>query len=123
MNRDKRPQIKPTPAFIARLPKTDLHVHLDGSLRLETIIDFAHEQGVELPADDPAGLAKAIHMGEICHDLNDYLKAFDVTLAVLQDEGALYRAAYELAEDLRARTCASWRCATRPSCTRGRACP
>ncbi|MCC6619816.1 MAG: adenosine deaminase, partial [Deltaproteobacteria bacterium] len=99
MYREQRPSIKPSPSFIARLPKTDLHVHLDGSLRLETIIDLAGQQGVKLPADDPQGLAKAIHMGEICHDLNDYLKAFDVTLAVLQDEDALYRAAYELAED------------------------
>lgn len=96
---DKKPRIKPTPEFLKRLPKTDLHVHLDGSLRLETIIDLARQQGVELPATDPAGLAKAMHMGEICNDLNDYLKAFDITLSVLQDEQALYRVAYELAED------------------------
>jgi len=96
---DQRPTLRPTPAFLAKLPKTDLHVHLDGSLRLATIIDLAEKQGVEIPSHDPEGLAKAIHMGEICHDLNDYLKAFDVTLDVLQDEKALYRAAYELAED------------------------
>jgi len=94
-----KPCIRPTLEFLRRLPKTDLHVHLDGSLRLETIIDLAQKQGIELPATDPKGLAKAMHMGEICHDLNDYLKAFEVTLAVLQDENALYRAAYELAED------------------------
>jgi adenosine deaminase len=96
---EPRPHIKPTLAFLERLPKTDLHVHLDGSMRLTTIIELAAQQGVELPATDPAGLAKAIHMGEICHDLKDYLKAFDITLAVLQEERALYRAAYELAED------------------------
>lgn len=99
MTTDPRPRIRPTPSFLARLPKTDLHVHLDGSMRLETIIALAAEQGVELPATDPAGLAKAIHQGEICNDLTDYLKAFDITLAVLQDEKALYRAAYELAQD------------------------
>ncbi|MFO0751036.1 MAG: adenosine deaminase [Myxococcota bacterium] len=99
MPQEQRPRIRPTAAFLAKLPKTDLHVHLDGSLRLSTIIELAHEQGVQLPADDPAGLAKAIHMGEVCNDLNDYLKAFDITLAILQDEKALYRAAYELAED------------------------
>ena len=99
MTTDLRPRIRPTASFLARLPKTDLHVHLDGSLRLETIIALAAEQGVELPATDPAGLAKAIHQGEVCHDLTDYLKAFDITLAVLQDERALYRAAYELAQD------------------------
>lgn len=42
--RENRPHIKPTAAFLARLPKTDLHVHLDGSLRLETIIDLAADR-------------------------------------------------------------------------------
>ena len=98
-NQDERPPIKPTEAFLRSLPKTDLHVHLDGSLRLETIIALAEEQGVKLPAHEPESLAKAIHMGQICEDLNDYLKAFDVTLSVLQTEKALFRAAYELAAD------------------------
>lgn len=91
--------LQPDRELIERLPKTDLHVHLDGSLRLETILELAEEHQVVLPADTPEGLAKAIHMGEVCKDLADYLKAFDVTLSVLQDEAALYRAAYELAED------------------------
>jgi adenosine deaminase len=53
----------PDRAFIERLPKTDLHVHLDGSLRLSTILDLARTRDVDLPAYDEAGLAKAIHMG------------------------------------------------------------
>ncbi|MGM0574318.1 MAG: adenosine deaminase [Myxococcota bacterium] len=89
----------PDRAFIERLPKTDLHVHLDGSMRLRTILELAEERGVELPADTEDGLARAIHMGEVCRDLTDYLTAFDITTAVLQDEEALHRAAYELAED------------------------
>ena len=88
-----------TEELLRALPKTDLHCHLDGSLRLETVLDLAEKQGVRLPADTPEGLAKAIHMGEICGSLEDYLAAFDVTLAVLQTEEALYRAAYELATD------------------------
>ncbi len=89
----------PTREFLQKLPKTDLHVHLDGSLRLSTIIDLGEKLDVKLPAYEPGPLAKAIHMGEICEDLNDYLTAFDVTLSVLQTEEALYRVAYELAED------------------------
>jgi adenosine deaminase len=88
-----------TEALLRALPKTDLHCHLDGSLRLRTILELAEEQKVRLPADTPEGLAKAIHMGEVCASLEDYLTAFDVTLAVLQREEALYRVAYELALD------------------------
>lgn len=82
-----------------RLPKTDLHVHLDGSMRLETVLELAREQGIELPATDVAGLRAAMHIGEISGSLVKYLQAFDVTLQVLQTREALYRAAYELAED------------------------
>jgi adenosine deaminase len=88
-----------TEALVRALPKTDLHCHLDGSLRLATILELAEAQGVRLPARDAAGLARAIHMGETCGSLEDYLTAFDVTLAVLQTEEALQRAARELALD------------------------
>jgi adenosine deaminase len=88
-----------TEELLRALPKTDLHCHLDGSLRLETILSLAEEQGVSLPAETPEALAKAIHRGEVCASLEDYLTAFDVTLAVLQTEEALYRAAHELALD------------------------
>ena len=81
------------------LPKTDLHVHLDGSLRLATMLELAEGEGVKLPADTPERLAAAMHCGENTGSLVEYLKAFDVTLAVMQTEEALYRVAYELAED------------------------
>src|SRR4030095_9191659 len=86
-------------SLFQRLPKTDLHVHLDGSMRLETVLDLAREQGVELPARDLEGLRHAMHVGENTGSLVRYLEAFDITLAVLQTSEALYRAAYELAED------------------------
>ncbi|HEY1587043.1 MAG TPA: adenosine deaminase, partial [Polyangia bacterium] len=85
--------------FIERLPKTDLHCHLDGSLRIATILDLAAKQKVKLPAEDSDKLFKLIYAGERCRSLDDYLKAFDITLSVLQTEESLYRAAYELAED------------------------
>jgi adenosine deaminase len=84
---------------IERLPKTDLHVHLDGSLRLSTILELAERQRVELPARDEDGLRKAMHLGENCGSLVEYLKAFDVTLRVMQNAESLTRIAYELAED------------------------
>jgi adenosine deaminase len=84
---------------IEKLPKTDLHVHLDGSLRLPTILDLADRQRVELPAGDEDGLRKAMNLGQNCGSLVEYLKAFDVTLRVMQTQGALERIAYELAED------------------------
>src|SRR4051812_482430 len=86
-------------SVIEKLPKTDLHVHLDGSLRLSTILDLAEKQRVELPSKDEDGLKKAMNLGENCGSLVEYLKAFDVTLRVLQTEDSLTRAAYELAED------------------------
>jgi adenosine deaminase len=86
-------------ALIERLPKTDLHVHLDGSLRLSTILELAEQQRVELPASDPDKLRDAMNLGKNCGSLVEYLKAFDVTLRVMQTEDALTRAAYELAED------------------------
>jgi adenosine deaminase len=85
--------------FFERLPKTDLHVHLDGSLRLETILELADQDGISLPGKTPAELGKAMHVGENTGSLVEYLKAFDVTLKVLQTEKSLERAARELAED------------------------
>ncbi len=85
--------------FFAALPKTDLHVHLDGSLRLSTIMELAERQGVDLGVKDEAGLRKVIAPGKVHKSLKDYLKGFEITLKVLQTEDALYRAAYELAED------------------------
>jgi adenosine deaminase len=85
--------------YLEKLPKTDLHCHLDGSLRLETILDLARQQRVRLPADEPDRLFHFIYAGERCESLDDYLKAFDITLSVMQTEESLYRVAYELAED------------------------
>lgn len=85
--------------FFQKLPKTDLHVHLDGSLRLETILEIAREDGIELPAHDADGLREAMNLGKNCGSLVEYLKAFDVTLRVMQTVDSLYRVAYELAED------------------------
>jgi adenosine deaminase len=85
--------------LIEKLPKTDLHVHLDGSLRLSTILELADQERIELPAHDEDGLRKAMNLGKHCESLVEYLKAFDVTLRVMQTADSLTRIAYELAED------------------------
>jgi adenosine deaminase len=85
--------------LLQRLPKTDLHCHLDGSLRLKTILELGERDKVRLPADTIEGLARAVHVGENCGSLETYLEAFDVTLSVMQTEESIYRVAYELGED------------------------
>ena len=85
--------------LLKSLPKTDLHVHLDGSVRLGTILNLADRYRIKLPANDIAGLEKAIVVDDNCTSLVDYLRAFDVTLKVLQTDEALELAAFELAED------------------------
>ena len=81
------------------LPKTDLHVHLDGSLRLETILELAAEGNIDLPANTVEGLRDAIGCGRIFGSLVDYLRGFEITLKVMQTEESLERIAFELAED------------------------
>lgn len=85
--------------LIQELPKTDLHVHLDGSLRIETIIELAKEGKIELPTINPDDLKKIVVSGKNSRNLSEYLQGFDITLLVMQDTKALYRIAYELAED------------------------
>jgi len=87
-----------TQEFIRAIPKTDLHVHLDGSLRLPTVIELARERKVALPSTSEEGLNELVFK-ESYTDLNDYLKGFTWTLKVLQDPEALERTAYELGQD------------------------
>ena len=94
------PDVPVTDELLHALPKTDLHCHLDGSLRLSTVLALAEEQGIRLPADTEDGLAKSMKLGERHGSLEEYLKGFDITLSVLQTEDALYRAAYELVREV-----------------------
>ena len=86
---------------IRRLPKTDLHVHLDGSLRLSTLIELAREGGIELPSFTEDGLRETVFHPH-CASLGEYLEGFRYTVAVLQDREALERTAFELCEDCQA---------------------
>lgn len=80
------------------LPKAELHVHLDGSIRPETMLELAAEAGVELPVSEPAALADFMRADDSA-DLVDYLSKFETTLAVMQTAPQLERIAYELAVD------------------------
>ncbi len=85
--------------IIRQMPKTDLHCHLDGSARIETILELARKQNVELPTSDPKKLKDILVPGINCPSLVEYLKPFDITLSVMQETEALERIAFELAED------------------------
>lgn len=85
-------------ATIAKLPKFDLHCHLDGSLRPETV----HELWDALPAKERPRIAAEPEVAVIPRvpcSLEAYLEAFAITVALLQTEEALERAAWELCED------------------------
>lgn len=84
---------------IRQMPKTDLHCHLDGSARIETILDLAKKQNITLPSNDPGKLKKILIPGLNCKNLVEYLKPFDITLSVMQEPDAIERIAFELAED------------------------
>jgi len=83
---------------LRELPKAELHVHLDGSLRPSTMIALAQERSILLPASDPAALAERMVVRHAA-SLEEYLAAFAVTLSLMQDREAIERVAYELAED------------------------
>ncbi|MCA9793066.1 MAG: adenosine deaminase family protein [Candidatus Eremiobacteraeota bacterium] len=87
-----------SPELIRALPKTDLHLHLDGSLREQTLIELARERGVSLPSETVEGLNELVFRSHYAN-LAEYLHGFQYTCAVLQDPEALERTAYELAWD------------------------
>ena len=89
----------PAPRELIRLlPKTDLHVHLDGSLRLSTLIELARAYQVRLPAYSEDGL-RSLVFKDSYSSLAEYLEGFQYTVAVMQQELGLEQVAYELAQD------------------------
>ena len=91
--------MKFTPQIIQKLPKAELHCHLDGSIRTSTILDLAKKQSVKLPYNNKSELESYLKIGSNIGSLVNYLDRFKITLSVLQTPNALKRAAYELAID------------------------
>jgi adenosine deaminase len=87
-----------TRELIARLPKAELHTHLDSALRPETMIELARGVGFELPAREPGSLRRFMRVDDAAN-LEDYLKRFEYTIPLLQSAEAIERVSYEMVED------------------------
>ena len=87
-----------TDELLRALPKADLHVHLDGSLRVGTLIELARERGVRLPSETVEGMNELVFKASYS-SLGEYLAGFAWTCAVMQDAEAMERIAYEFALD------------------------
>src|SRR5262245_31821052 len=79
------------------MPKAEVHLHLDGSLRIDTALELARTRGVDAPADR-AGMAAALIAPMPCVDQAELLRAFDLPIALMQDAEALRRITAELVE-------------------------
>lgn len=86
------------PDFLKEIPKTDIHVHLDGSVRISTLIELAIERNITLPSYDEDELRRTVFSGGY-DDLDHYLCGFQYTVGVMQDAAAVERIAYEFAVD------------------------
>ncbi len=78
----------------------ELHLHLDGSLRPETVWELSKEQGIAIPASSPEDVKFKMEVPEDCQTLEEYLERFALPLLVLQRADAIERVTFELVEDL-----------------------
>ena len=82
-----------------RWRKVDLHCHLDGARRVETIFQIARKQKIAIPADSPEELKKFVQVSPSCRSLTDFLKCFTYFYEVLKSAETMERISYELCED------------------------
>lgn len=85
--------------FIYQAPKAELHNHIDGGMRIQTIIDLAKKHQVELPSYNYHDLIPHLTNDESCQSLIEYFKPFEYTLKTLQTQDALEQSMFEFLED------------------------
>jgi adenosine deaminase len=83
--------------LIAALPKAEPHLHLDGSLRVDTALELARTRGIDAPRDW-GGMSAALIAPMPCATQAELLEAFDLPIALMQDAEALERITAELVE-------------------------
>lgn len=81
------------------LPLVDLHRHLDGNIRPQTILDLALQHGVRLPSTDLETLTPLVQIQDKTSDLLAFLQRLDYGVSVLADVDACYRIALENMQD------------------------
>ena len=86
-------------ALLVRMPKAEIHLHLDGSLRPATGLELARARGLD-EGMDMAAMRNRLVAPERCLDQADLLRAFDLPIAIMQDADALERVTAELVEDV-----------------------
>lgn len=84
--------------FVTKIPKSDLHVHLDGSVRIDTLIDISKKEHLTLPSYTPEGLNELVFKEQYAN-LVEYLTGFAYTVPALQTAENLERVSYEFAID------------------------
>jgi adenosine deaminase len=87
-----------TSEILRRLPKAELHCHLDGSVRPQTLIELGRELGVPMPRSTAEELRDYMLVND-AQNLEDYLSRFEVTISVMQTADAIERIAFELGVD------------------------
>jgi adenosine deaminase len=88
---------QPLRRFVEAMPKAELHLHLDGSLRVETALELARTRAIDAPTT-LAAMSEALIAPMPCRDQAELLRAFDLPIALMQDAEALERITAELVE-------------------------
>ena len=78
-----------------KLPKIELHCHLDGSVRVETVIDIAKKENIDMTSYDSEKVSELLRVPSNCTSLVEYLKKFEIPNQVMQTKESLKRVTFE----------------------------